>query len=100
LFLCFRFYYLLLYFCLHKIFIPALGLSLVAESRALLSGCGGFSCCRAQALGLLGSVVAAQGLSCHLAGGIFPDEGSNLCPLHRQAMLNRWTAREVLAIVS
>ena len=29
-----------------------------------------------------GSVVLAQGLSCPMAYGIFPDQGSNLCPLH------------------
>ena len=32
-----------------------------------------------------GSVVVAHGLSCSAACGIFPDQGSNLCPLHWQA---------------
>ena len=32
-----------------------------------------------------GSVFVAHGLSCSTACGIFPDQGSNLCPLHRQA---------------
>ena len=32
-----------------------------------------------------GSVVVAHGLSCSAACGIFPDRGSNLCPLHWQA---------------
>ena len=32
-----------------------------------------------------GSVVMAHGLSCSAACGIFPDQGSNLCPLHWQA---------------
>ena len=32
-----------------------------------------------------GSVVVAQGLSCSKACGIFPDQGSNPCPLHCQA---------------
>ena len=66
---------------------------------------GGFSCCRAQALGT-GSVAVtprfsscclripghtgfrscvAHGLSCSVAGGIFLGQGSNLCPLHWQA---------------
>ena len=52
--------------------------------QRLLSSCGvqashygGFSCCRAQALGRMGSVVAAS--------GIFPDQGLNPCPVHRQA---------------
>ena len=55
------------------------------------------SCCRAQApdeqaqqLWLTGSrhtgsVVAAHGPSCSTACGIFPDQGSNPCPLHWQA---------------
>ena len=32
-----------------------------------------------------GSVVVAHGLSCSVACGIFPDQGSNPCPLHWQA---------------
>ena len=32
-----------------------------------------------------GSVVVAQGLSCSAACGTFPDQGTNLCPLHWQA---------------
>ena len=32
-----------------------------------------------------GSVVVAHGLSCSASCGIFPDQGSNPCPLHRQA---------------
>ena len=32
-----------------------------------------------------GSVVVAHGPSCSEACGIFPDQGSNPCPLHRQA---------------
>ena len=31
------------------------------------------------------SVVAADGLSCPVTCGIFPDQGLNLCPLHWQA---------------
>ena len=31
-----------------------------------------------------GSVVVAHGLSCSAACGIFPDQGSNPCPLHWQ----------------
>ena len=48
------------------------------------SHCGGFSCCRAWALGTRASVVVAHGLSCSEACGIFPDQGSNPCPLHWQ----------------
>ena len=31
-----------------------------------------------------GSVIVAHGLSCSAACGIFPDQGSNPCPLHWQ----------------
>ena len=73
------------------------GLSLVAASGGYSSlwcagsHCGGFSCCGAWALGaqasvvwLAGSVVVAHGLSCSTARGIFPDQGSNPCPLNWQ----------------
>ena len=61
------------------------------------SHCSGFSCRGARALGpqasvvvarrlqSTGSVVVAHGLSCSAACGIFPDQGSNPCPLHWQA---------------
>ena len=52
---------------------------------AWASHCGGFSCCGALALGAQASVVVAHGLSCSVACGIFPDQGSNPCPLHWQA---------------
>ena len=46
----------------------------------------------APAPGPIGSVVAAQELSCPVACGIFvPNQESNPCPL-----LNHWTTREVL----
>ena len=48
------------------------------------SHCSGFSC-GARALGVQASVVVAHGLSCSAACGIFPDQGSNPCPLHWQA---------------
>ena len=32
-----------------------------------------------------GSVIVAHGPSCSAACGIFPDQGSNPCPLHWQA---------------
>ena len=60
------------------------------------SHCGGFSCCETWALGARasvvvarglqspGSVVVSHGLSCSTACGIFPNQGSNPCPLHRQ----------------
>ena len=48
------------------------------------SHCSGFSYCGARALGTRASVVVARGLSCSVACGIFPGQGSNLCPLHWQ----------------
>ena len=54
--------------------------------QGLCSGCGawashhcGGSHCRAQAQQLWHS-----GFSCSVAGGIFPDQGSNLCARHWQ----------------
>ena len=68
------------------------------------SQCGDFACCRARALGMWASVVAAyrlsscgsQALECGISGcgapaydsmacGFFPIQGSNLCPLHCKA---------------
>ena len=40
--------------------------------------------CRTQALGHVGSVAVARGLSCSMACGIFQDQGLNLCSLHWQ----------------
>lgn len=44
--------------------------------------CSGLSRCRAQARG--SSVVTVCGLNCPAACEIFPDQGSNPRPLHRQ----------------
>ena len=41
--------------------------------------------CGAQALGTRASAVVAHGLSCSMACGIFPGQGSNQRPLHWQA---------------
>ena len=68
-----------------------LGLSLVAESRGHSSSrCAGLSLSRPLLLRSTGSrragsVAVAHGLSCSAACGIFPDQGSNPCPLHWQA---------------
>ena len=48
------------------------------------SHCGGFSCRGAPALGLPALVVVVPGFTCPAACGIFPDQGSNPCPLHWQ----------------
>ena len=54
---------------------------LLSNCGTWTSHCGGFSCCRAWALGRVGSVVVAHGLSCSVPYGIFLDQESNLCPL-------------------
>ena len=67
------------------------GLSLGAASGGHSSSrCAGLSLSRPLLLRSTGSrragsVVVAQGLSCSAACGIFPDQGSNPCPLHWQA---------------
>ena len=58
----------LLFTAVHKLLIAVA--SLVAERRLW---------------GLQASVVAAQGLGYSVACEIFPNQGSNLCPLHWQA---------------
>ena len=81
----------IIYFWLCWVFISVRGLSLVVAS-------GGHSSSRCTGLSLLrplllrstgsrraGSVVVAHGPSCSVAYGIFPDQGSNPCPLHWQA---------------
>ena len=95
------FIYLFIYFWLRWVFPAALGLSLVAASRGYSSLlCAGFSL---QWLLLLwstgsrhaGSVVVAHRLSCSAACGIFPDQGSNLCPCIGRWILNHCATREV-----
>ena len=74
-----------------------------------LSSCGSwalegtsFSSCGtrlqlSQLVGLERLVVAAHGLSCFTACGVFPDQGSNLCPLHCRWILVCSATREVQA---
>ena len=67
------------------------GLSLVVASGGHFSlRCAGFSLSRPLLLQSTasrheGSVVVAHDPSCSTACGIFPDQGSNPCPLHWQA---------------
>ena len=70
---------------------------LLSSFSAQASHCGVFSCFGAQALTWegfcscdsqlqsTGSIIAAPGLSCSMACGIFVIQGSNLCLLHWQA---------------
>ena len=84
------FIYLFIYFWLCWVFVSVGGLSLVAAS-------GGHSSSRCVGLSLswplllrstgsrrAGSVAVAHGPSCSTACGIFPDRGTNPCPLHWQ----------------
>ena len=85
------FYYLLIYFWLCWVFVSVQGLSLVAASGGYSSSrCAGLSLSwslllRSTSSRRSGSVVVAHGPSCSTACGIFPDQGSNPCPLHWQA---------------
>ena len=87
----FKFIYLFIYFWLRWVFISVRGLSLVAASGGRSSSrCAGLSLSRPLLLRRtssrhVGSVVVAHGPSCSAACGIFPDQGSNPCPLHWQA---------------
>ena len=79
------------YFWVCWVFVSVRGLSLVEASGGHSSSqCVGLSLSRPlllQSTGSrrAGSVVVAHGPSCFVACGILPDQGSNPCPLHRQA---------------
>ena len=81
-------FYLCIYFWLCWVFTAACGPSLIPLDRVTLPlehmgfSLRWFSCCGAQALGCVGSVVMSHGLSCPAVCGIFLDQGSNPCPLH------------------
>ena len=83
--------YLFIYFWLCWVFVSVHGLSLVAAGGGRSSSrCAGLSLSwplLLQSTGSrrAGSVVVAHGPSCSAVCGIFPDQGSNPCPLHWQA---------------
>ena len=85
------FIYLFIYLWLCWVFVSVQGLSLVVASGDHSSSrCTGLSPSRPlllQSTGSrrTGSVIVAHGPSCSMACGIFPDQGSNPCPLHWQA---------------
>ena len=106
-FFFFKCIYLFIFGCvrsslLHTGFLWLKRVGATLRCGAQASHCSGFSCCRAWALGTRASVVMAHGLSscglralerrlvvahglrCSTACEIFPDEGSNPCPLHCQ----------------
>ena len=71
--------------CCAQAFSSCLEQGLHSSCCVQASWCGGFSCCRAWVLGTRVSVLTARGLSCPVACGIFPDQGSNQHPLHCKA---------------
>ena len=85
------FIYLFIYLWLCWFFVSVRGLSLLAASGGHSSSrCAGLSLSRPLLLRSTGSrragsAIVAHGPSCSTACGIFPDQGSNPCPLHREA---------------
>ena len=85
------FNYLFIYLWLCWVFVSVRGLSLVAASAGHSSSrCAGLSLLRPLSLRSTGSrragsATVAHGPSSSAACGIFPDQGSNPCPLHWQA---------------
>ena len=88
------FIYLFIYLFIYGCF----GSSFLCEGFSLVAAGGGHSSSRCAGLSLswplllwstgsrpAGSVIVAHGPSCSAACGIFPDQGSNPCPLHWQA---------------
>ena len=82
---------LFIYFWLCWVFVSVRGLSpVVASGGHSSSRCSGLSLSRPLLLWSIGSrragsVIVAHGPSCSAACGIFPDQGSNPCPLRWQA---------------
>ena len=83
--------FIFIYLWLCWVFVSVRGLSLVVASGGHSSSrCAGLSPSRPLLLWSTGSrragsVIMAHGPSCSAACGIFPDQGSNPCPLHWQA---------------
>ena len=87
----FLFIYLFIYLWLCWVFVSVRGLSLVVASGGHSSSrCAGLSLSwplllRSTGSRRAGSAIVAHGPSCSAACGIFPDQGSNPCPLYWQA---------------
>ena len=83
------FIYLFIFGCVGSSFLHELSL-VVASGGHSSSRCAGLALSRPLLLWSTGSrragsVIVAHGPSCSAACGIFPDQGPNPCPLHRQA---------------
>ena len=72
--------------CSCKTRTPGVWASVVAEH--------GLHNCSPQARDETGSVAVAHRLSCSTRGGIFPDQGLNLCLLHWWQVLDHWATRD------
>ena len=112
--LCLISFYLHIYFWLSRVFVAVHGLSLASGMvAALWLQYMGFSLQRllflwsqgarmsvvaAPGLQSVGSVIVMDKLSCSEACGIFPDQGSNLCPLAGGILIHCHT-REILLFV-
>ena len=89
------FMYVCMYVCMYVwlcwVFVSVRGLPpVVASGGQSSSRCAGLSLSRPLPLRSTGSrragpAIVAHGPSCSAACGIFPDQGSNPCPLHWQA---------------
>ena len=86
-----NFIYLFIYLWLCWVFVSVRGLSLVAASGGHSSSwCAGLSLSQPLLLWSTGSrragsAIVAHGTSRSAACGVFPEQGSNPCPLHWQA---------------
>ena len=91
--LFFFFFFLIIIYLFMSVlvFVSVRGLSLVAASGGHSSSrCAGLSLSwpfflRSTGSRYAGSAIVAHGPSCSAVCGIFPDQGSNPCPLHWQA---------------
>ena len=70
---------------------------LFSSCVAWASHCGGFSCCRAWALGALASVAVTHWLSCPTALGSSPTRDQIRVPWIGRRIVNHWDIKEVLS---
>ena len=85
--------------------VAARRLCLVVVSQGLFSicsvwasHCGGISCCLSVGSRHVGFSSCGTRLSCSAACGMFPDQGSNPCPLIGRWILNHWTTKECVCV--
>ena len=71
------------------------GWELLSSCGVQASHCDDFSCCWAPAPGHRGFSSCVWGLRCSAASGLFPDQGSNPCPMHWQMDSYPCTTRDI-----